>query len=103
MKRCFYLALALITSITVILTIKVGFFTTTANAVEVVFYYPEVGKIVSLNEKTDTVFVETSDGNVWSFSEIDDWMIGDNCCMVFCTNGTADPKDDTIISVRYFT
>ena len=102
MKRCFYLALGLITAIAIIITIKVGFFTSIANAENVTFYYPEVGEIVGFNEKTDAVFVKTSDGNVWEFAEIDDWMVGDNCCMVFCDNGTADVKDDTIVSVRYF-
>ena len=103
MKRCFYLALGFITAIAIIITIKVGFFTSIANAENITFYYPEVGEIVGFNEKTDMVFVKTSDGNVWEFEEIDDWMVGDNCYMVFCDNGTKDQTDDIIVSVRYFT
>ena len=106
MRRVLYFVLVFIFAIVGIVAFKARFLRTSANAEEIniVAYYPAVGKIVGLCNNTDTVFVKTNDGNMWFFTGIEDWMEGDSCCMVFHDNGTPDDMyDDTIVAVRYFT
>ena len=63
--------------------------------------YPISGKIVSLDYTTDTVTVEQSNGNLWSFTGCDDWELNDTCNMIMNTRGTVNIYDDHIVSVRY--
>ena len=66
--------------------------------------YPDFGIVIDLIPDSDLVIVQTQDGNRWAFEEIDDWMIGDYCCLVFNDNGTrVNRTDDKIVAVRYIT
>ena len=49
-------------------------------------YYSTVGRVAGYDRPSDTIFVETVDGNVWEYEEIQDWMIDD-----LCSKGTKEP------------
>ena len=49
----------------------------------------------------DTVTVEDSNGNLWSFNGAEDWQVGDGCALIMHDNLTSEIMDDTIISTRY--
>lgn len=63
--------------------------------------YLACGEIVELIDDYDLVTVETQDGNLWVFSGIEDWMVGDNVVMAMDDSATSDISDDWILSVRY--
>lgn len=63
--------------------------------------YLACGEIVELIDDYDLVTVETQDGNLWVFSGIEDWMVGDNVVMAMDDSATSDVSDDWILSVRY--
>lgn len=62
-------------------------------------YYPETGKVVSISG--DAVTVETSTGNLFAFYGAEDWMVGDCISLIMDGCGTANVKDDVIITVKY--
>lgn len=51
--------------------------------------------------ENDTVTVEDSNGNLWSFDGAEDWEINDSCALIMDDNNTKDIRDDVIISTRY--
>lgn len=51
--------------------------------------------------ENDTVTVEDSNGNLWSFDGAEDWEINDSCALIMNDNNTKDIRDDVIISTRY--
>lgn len=51
--------------------------------------------------ENETVTVEDSNGNLWSFNGAEDWEINDSCALIMNDNNTKDIHDDTIISTRY--
>lgn len=51
--------------------------------------------------ENDTVTVEDSNGNLWSFNGAEDWEINDSCALIMNDNNTKDIRDDVIISTRY--
>lgn len=61
--------------------------------------YPETGKVVSISG--DAVTVETSTGNLFEFYGSEDWFVGDIVSMIMDSCGTANVKDDVIITVKY--
>lgn len=64
--------------------------------------YLTEGKIVDLIDDYDLVTVETPDGNLWVFTGIEDWMIGDDVVMAMDDSATPhELSDDWIVSVRY--
>ena len=66
-------------------------------------YYPLTAKVTGFSSESDMVFAESNDGNIWCFTGIEDWMIGDRCAMVMNDSGTPnDVDDDWIVAVRYF-
>jgi len=65
-------------------------------------YYPDAGRIHSFDYATDTVYVMTSDGNLWNFAGIEDWTIGDMCGIMFHDNDTPNwIYDDVIVRLKY--
>ena len=104
MKRVLCLTFGFLMAVIGIVAVKTQF-AEAANARESndPLCYPAVGVVVGFSEEDDIVFVRTHDGNEWSFEEIDDWQVGDKCCMVFSDNGTPGyVYDDQIVAVRYF-
>ena len=61
--------------------------------------YPETGKVVEICN--DEVVVETCTGNLFAFYGAEDWMIGDCISLIMDGCGTANVKDDVIITVKY--
>lgn len=57
--------------------------------------------VVTVDQITDTVTVEDSNGNLWDFFGCEDWTVGDICSMVMDDNGTTEIYDDIIINTRY--
>lgn len=51
--------------------------------------------------ENNTVTVEDSNGNLWSFNGVEDWQVGDGCALIMHDNSTSKIIDDTIISTRY--
>lgn len=51
--------------------------------------------------ENDTVTVEDSNGNLWSFNGIEDWQVGDGCALIMDDNSTSEIVDDVIISAKY--
>lgn len=61
--------------------------------------YPLTTTVAEINN--DTVTVEDSNGNLWSFNGAEDWEINDSCALIMNDNNTKDIRDDVIISTRY--
>lgn len=61
--------------------------------------YPLTTTVTEVNN--DTVTVEDSNGNLWSFNGAEDWEINDSCTLVMDSNGTEYVTDDTILSETY--
>lgn len=69
------------------------------NANQISHLYPLSTTVTEI--KNDTVTVEDSNGNLWSFDGAEDWEINDSCALIMNDNNTKDIRDDTIISTRY--
>lgn len=61
--------------------------------------YPETGKVVEICN--DEVVVETCTGNLFVFYGAEDWFVDDTVSMIMDSCGTANVKDDVIITVKY--
>lgn len=69
------------------------------NANQISHLYPLTTTVTEI--ENDTVTVEDSNGNLWSFDGAEDWQIGDGCAFIMHDNSTSEIIDDTIISTRY--
>ena len=69
------------------------------NANQISHFYPLSTTVTEI--KSDTVTVEDSNGNIWSFDGAEDWQVGDGCALIMHDNSTSEIIDDTIISTRY--
>lgn len=63
--------------------------------------YPLSTVVTEINIKNDTVTVEDTNGNLWSFNGAEDWEVGDGCSLLMDNNGTNNIEDDIIISTQY--
>ena len=63
--------------------------------------YAETAIVREIDYATDTVTVECFNGNLFSFSDCDDWAEGDICSMLMDSKGTSEVTDDEILSVKY--
>lgn len=61
--------------------------------------YPLTTTVTEINN--DTITVEDSNGNLWSFNGVEDWQVGDGCALIMHDNSTSEIVDDTIISAKY--
>ena len=61
--------------------------------------YPETAKVVSISG--NEVVVETCTGNLFAFYGAEDWFVDDTVSMIMDSCGTANVKDDVIITVKY--
>lgn len=71
------------------------------NAIDIENYYPRTAIVYSFDTKSDTVKVIDFAGEMWEFTEIDDWMIGDIVSMMMYDNNTSLIYDDEIVEIRY--
>lgn len=61
--------------------------------------YPLTTTVTQINN--NTVTVEDSNGNLWSFDGAEDWEVGDGCALIMDDNSTSEIVDDVIISAKY--
>lgn len=69
------------------------------NANQFSHLYPLTSTVTEISN--NTVTVEDSNGNLWSFDGTEDWQVGDCCALIMDDNNTKDIRDDVIISTRY--
>lgn len=50
------------------------------NANQISHLYPLTTTVTEINN--DTVTVEDSNGNLWSFNGVEDWQVGDGCALI---------------------
>lgn len=63
--------------------------------------YPNAGKIQNVDVKNDIATVQDDSGDLWQFSGVEDFEIGDKVGMIMDDQGTENIYDDVIVSVRY--
>lgn len=90
---CLIIALATIAAFTDLSLAKLY------NANEQKHLYPLSTTVTEINN--DTVTVEDTNGNLWSFDGAEDWEVGDGCSLLMDNNGTNNIEDDIIISTQY--
>lgn len=90
---CLIIALATIAAFTDLSLAKLY------NANQQKHLYPLSTTVTEINN--DTVTVEDTSGNLWSFNGTEDWEVGDCCALIMDDNSTKDIRDDVIISTRY--
>ena len=61
--------------------------------------YPTCGVITEVTEETATF--EDCKGNLWEFSEPEDYEVGDIVSVIMSDSGTETIYDDEIITVQY--
>lgn len=64
-------------------------------------YYAKTTVVTEVDEESDTVYCVDFHGDEWSFTGIEDWMVGDYCAMVMDNMGTKIIYDDEIVSTTY--
>ena len=63
--------------------------------------YPLTTIVIDADRENDIVSCKDFSGNVWAFEGCEDYEPGDICSMIISDNGTANIKDDVIISTKY--
>lgn len=63
--------------------------------------YAIVGEIIEVDHSNDMVAVQDYNGNIWTFTDAEDWMAGDICAMIMNDNSTDTIYDDIIENVYY--
>lgn len=63
--------------------------------------YTQSGTVTEIDRRADVVMVETTDGNLWEFSGVEDWMEGDGVELTMHDSGTENPEDDVILRTIY--
>ena len=64
-------------------------------------YYALTATVVALEEYKDTVVCEDEDGNLWAFTGIEKWCVGDSVNLLMNSCGTATIYDDAVIGAEY--
>lgn len=64
-------------------------------------YYANTAVVTEVNYDSNLVTVEDSTGNIWQFTETEDWEFADTCSMLMDSKGTPNISDDEIIQVTY--
>lgn len=57
--------------------------------------------VIDLNFEEDLVSVINSNGQIFTFSDVDDWFVGDYAIVLYNTMGTLLVYDDQIIRIFY--
>lgn len=64
-------------------------------------YYANTAVVTEVDKENNLVTVEDCNGNVWQFTETEDWEFADSCSMLMDSKGTQSVADDEIIQVTY--
>jgi len=65
------------------------------------WYYALTTKVVAIDQEADIVTCEDCNGNLWQFSGVEDWEVGDCASLLMESHGTKKIEDDTIEDVRF--
>lgn len=82
----------------------VAFVLNVGNAKKAIKYsnqYPMAAVVTNVSTATDKVTVQDFNGNLWQFNGCEDYEIDDLVACIVDGKGTAEIKDDVIISARY--
>lgn len=63
--------------------------------------YPDCGLIIGIEEEGDLVTYQTQNGNIFCFTGIEDFFVGDLVATIMNDSGTPEVADDIVVSVRY--
>lgn len=63
--------------------------------------YPETGKVIEVNHKTDIVSVEIPNGYVYGFYGAEDWKVGDYASLLMSNNRTEVVTDDIVVDAEF--
>ena len=63
--------------------------------------YPDCGLIIDIDEECNLVTYQTQKGNIFCFTGIEDFFVGDLVATIMNDSGTPEVKDDIVVSVRY--
>lgn len=64
-------------------------------------YYPKTGIVTALSAQDDLVVVRDACGQLWCFSGMEDWEVGDVASMIMDDMGTETIYDDQVLKARY--
>lgn len=64
-------------------------------------YYANTAVVTEVDKANNLVTVEDCNGNVWQFTETEDWEFADTCSMLMDDKETQSVTDDEIIQVTY--
>ena len=63
--------------------------------------YPDCGLIIDIDEERNLVTYQAQNGNIFCFTGIEDFFVGDLVATIMNDSGTPEVKDDIVVSVRY--
>ena len=85
----------------IVISLIIALFCFAANHSAVNDLYAKSAVVTHLNNVTDIVTIQDSNGFCWEFEGCEDWQVGDHCACVMNDKGTQQIFDDEIISVKY--
>ena len=63
--------------------------------------YPDCGLIIDIEEECNLVTYQTQNGNIFCFTGVEDFFVGDLVATIMNDSGTPEVKDDIVVSARY--
>ena len=63
--------------------------------------YPDCGLIIDIDEECNLVTYQTQNGNIFCFTGIEDFFVGDLVATIMNDSGTPEVADDIVVSARY--
>ena len=63
--------------------------------------YPDCGLIIDIDEECNLVTYQTQNGNIFCFTGVEDFFVGDLVATIMNDSGTPEVADDIVVSARY--
>lgn len=63
--------------------------------------YPMTAIVVDVSRGNDKVTIKDYNGNLWQYTGVEDYEVGDIVSCIMNSKGTEKIKDDVIIQMRY--
>ena len=61
--------------------------------------YGNTGEVIQIYN--ECIKIKDRTGNIWIWTDVEDWLVGDKLVMTIFDNGTQTIKDDKIIKLTY--
>lgn len=90
-----YKLVALLTSLIALITTIVGLFVPDEKEESI---YALTTQVVQVDYENNVVVCQDFNGNLWEFSDTEDWMYGDIASLVMNDMGTPEIYDDEIVA-----